>query len=41
MIQPPELLQKLGAYRKRQPLMPTRTQVIEDAIRAVVESGKR
>jgi metal-responsive CopG/Arc/MetJ family transcriptional regulator len=38
---PPELLDKLDAYRKRQPHMPTRTQVIEDAIRAVVEKGKR
>jgi metal-responsive CopG/Arc/MetJ family transcriptional regulator len=38
---PPELLQKLDAYRKRQPHEPTRTQVIEDAIRAIVEKGKR
>ncbi len=38
---PPDLLDKLEAYRKRQPHVPTRTQVIEDAIRALVEKGKR
>lgn len=38
---PPELLDKLDDYRKRQPHEPTRTQVIEDAIRAIVEKGKR
>ena len=34
---PPDLLRKLDAYCKRQPHEPTRTQVIEDAIRAIVE----
>jgi metal-responsive CopG/Arc/MetJ family transcriptional regulator len=38
---PPELLDKLDAYRKRQPHVPTRTQVIEDAIRAIIEKVKR
>jgi metal-responsive CopG/Arc/MetJ family transcriptional regulator len=37
---PPELLKKLDAYRKRQPHEPTRTQVIEDAIAAIVEKRK-
>jgi metal-responsive CopG/Arc/MetJ family transcriptional regulator len=38
---PPELLDKLDAYRRRQPHEPTRTQVIEDAIRAIIEKAKR
>jgi metal-responsive CopG/Arc/MetJ family transcriptional regulator len=37
---PPELLAKLDAYCKKQPHPPTRTQVIEDAIRSVVEKRK-
>ena len=38
---PPDLLEKLDAYRKQQPHVPTRTQVIEDAIRAIIERAKR
>lgn len=37
---PPDLLAKLDAYCKKQPHPPTRTQVIEDAIRAIVEKRR-
>jgi metal-responsive CopG/Arc/MetJ family transcriptional regulator len=37
---PPELIAKLDAYCKKQPHRPTKTQVIEDAIRTVVEKRK-
>jgi hypothetical protein len=37
---PPELLAKLDAYCKKQSHKPTKTQVIEDAIRSVVEKRK-
>ena len=37
---PPDLLKKLDDYRARQQHEPTRTQVIEDAIRALIEKRK-
>lgn len=37
---PPELIAKLDAYCKKQSHKPTKTQVIEDAIRSVVEKRK-
>jgi metal-responsive CopG/Arc/MetJ family transcriptional regulator len=37
---PPELIAKLDAYCKKQAHKPTKTQVIEDAIRSVVEKRK-
>lgn len=36
---PPELLKAIDVYRERQTYKPTRTQVIEEAVRAVV--GRR
>ena len=38
---PPDLLDKLDDYRRRQPHEPTRTQVIEDAIRGIVEKKRK
>jgi len=37
---PPDLLKAIDVYRERQPYKPTRTQVIEEAIRAVVLDKK-
>lgn len=37
---PRDLLEKLDAYCKRQQHPPTRTQVIEDAIRAIIEKRR-
>lgn len=38
---PPDLLKALDEYRDKQPHKPTRTQVIEDAIRVVVGTKRK
>lgn len=38
---PQELIEKVDAYRRQQPHTPTRTQVIEDALRNLIEKPKK
>lgn len=38
---PPDLLKEIDDYRKRQTYKPTRTQVIEEAIKAEIAKGRK